>query len=80
MPEALPEALPEVLRDAVQGLAADDLALVVAFFRQDGGRTGAHEVVLSTEAREDGTLSHVMLKLDFGSMSWKRVRRKAAAA
>jgi hypothetical protein len=73
----LPEAVPEVLRDALRGLGADDLALVVAFFRQDAGRTGAHEIVLSTESKEDGTLSHVMLKLDFGSMSWKRVRRKA---
>ena len=73
----LPEAVPEVLRDALRGLGADDLALVVAFFRQDAGRTGAHEIVLSTETKEDGTLSHVMLKLDFGSMSWKRVRRKA---
>ena len=73
----LPEAVPEVLRDALRGLGADDLALVVAFFRQDAGRAGAHEIVLSTESKEDGTLSHVMLKLDFGSMSWKRVRRKA---
>ena len=53
-----------------------DRALALAFFRQDfGGRAGAHEVTLSSDA--DG---RVVLKLDFDAKSWKRVRKKAKAA
>ena len=68
--------VPESLREALAAVSEADRALALAFFRQDfGGRAGAHEVTLSSDA--DG---RVVLKLDFDAKSWKRVRKKAKAA
>ena len=83
--DPIPSSVPEILHEPLRTLAAADLATALAFFRQEGGgRTGVHEIVLSTETRRDeGTgaevaTSHIVLKLDFGGGTWKRVRKKAS--
>ena len=45
----------------------------------DGGRSGAHEIVLEVEASADAE-ARIVLKLDFDGRSWKRVRKKVRLA
>ena len=74
--ETVDAPVPESLREALAAVSEADRALALAFFRQGfGGRAGAHEVTLSSDA--DG---RVVLKLDFDAKSWKRVRKKVKAA
>ncbi|KAL1520285.1 hypothetical protein AB1Y20_023751 [Prymnesium parvum] len=74
--------LPDAVRAAVPQLAETVRAMVMGFFAQTQGlHQGAHEVMLSrepsAEMSQDGRpLEYrIVLKLDFDSWSWKRVRR-----
>jgi hypothetical protein len=70
------EQVPETVRDALRKLDEGTAAPALAFFSQAfGGRAGAHQIVLETDAH-DG--SQIVLKLDFDNATWKRVRKRAA--
>ena len=72
------EQLPAQLRDHAQTLDPEQLACVLAFFRMDGTKfSGVHEVLLEVERGPDH-VKHIILKLDFGGWTWKRVKRKVA--
>ena len=72
------DQLPAQLREHVQKLDPVPLACVLAFFRMDGTKyAGVREVLLEVERGPDH-VKHIILKLDFGEWTWKRVRRKVA--
>ena len=78
----LPEEVPEALHASVRSLAQDpsrmpDVATVLAFFGQRAdaqGAGGTREIVLQID---EASGKEVVLKLDFGTWTWKRVARKA---
>jgi hypothetical protein len=79
----MPSEVPELLREALAALNATERAVAFDFFAQRSGRSGTSEMVLQTESIRDevsGAVvaeSHVVLKLNFDTWTWKRVRRKA---
>ena len=76
--------MPDVLHDALRHVGVAERELALRFFRQEGGGAGigTKEVILSTETKEDESsgqpvpVANVVLKLDFETWSWKRVRKK----
>ena len=67
------EKVPEALRDALRGVGMATAEPALAFFAEETG-SGSHQIVLETDAAS-GT--EIVLKLDFATLLWKRVRRKA---
>ena len=63
--------LPWPLQPYLDTLRGSDRDTVLAFFAKAGGWSGAHEILLQTEPIGD-----VVLKLDFDSWIWKRVRKR----
>ena len=81
-----PAEVPEVLHDALRAVGAAERAIALSFFRQQAeGRTGTVEVVLQSDGskRDEATGTdvpmNIVLKLDFSTWAWKRVRKKAPA-
>ena len=80
-----PSAVPELLHDALRSVGAAERDVALRFFRQEEGGTGAREVILATETKLDEAsgqqvpAAHVVLKLDFNTWAWKRVRKKVKA-
>ena len=77
----LPAEVPEALHEAVRALSSEpsrmgDVALVLAFFKQQAGAAGAggtvREVVL---AHDEASGKDIVLKLDFAAWTWKRVKK-----
>ena len=77
-------AIPEALKGSLSDISAEELAVVQAFFRLEGREarlTGTRQIILERERRDggeagSGSETQIVLKLDFDSYSWKRVRKK----
>ena len=79
----MPACVPEILHEPLQALDRAELDLAVAFFQQNPAvASGTKEIVLQTEMRPDPATgmevaaAHVILRLDFDTWAWKRVKRK----
>ena len=79
------EAVPEALHDALQQIHDDKAELAKAFFCSRGGYSGTHQLVLETDdpskavegCHGESMVSQIVLKLDFDTMTWKKVRKKS---
>ena len=69
-------AVPEQLREAVEGLQGEERAAALAFFGKRPGYSGTREIVLQTETAAGGEAKQILLRFDFESAAWKRIRRK----
>ena len=72
------QAVPEPLRASICRLDPEVSEPAFAFFAlEHAGRTGTHQIILETEGDSGAEQMAIVLKLDFDTQSWKRVRKKA---
>ena len=75
----IPSEVPEALHDSLRALSADpsrtaEVLAVLSFFKQKG--SGQKEIVLSYD---EASGKDIVLKLDYETWVWKRVKKKRAA-
>ena len=75
----IPSEVPEALHDSLRALSADpsrtaEVMAVLSFFKQKG--SGQKEIVLSYD---EASGKDIVLKLDYETWVWKRVKKKRAA-